>query len=608
MLGGARGALVAVGLVLVLGAGAPGARAGDDDAGPPLETCLLRVGGLTLGEWQAMSAVPPPLSPDEVNNLDRPLFGGRREEPVYPVGQVDELVEVLKSFVEPSTWESVEGADLRSLGERGLVARAPHATLVAVAAFLQQLEARLLRTARIEVRAVPVPEGGLPADPTARRAVVEGSGGPSLGLLAFDGQRVAATSGRQTAYVGDMDVTVAQEAEASDPLVAVANLGLILEAEASYGEDPSTAAVQVTAHLSDMGPIRTAPAGGDRDVECPDFARTSAHAALQVPVDTWVPFGGDATWVFCVRVSGPGHVGAPAEPVQPLALHAPHGGTFAAALMDVGDLVQRHVQRRARAAFVWPSNYTPPELPELGDPICAIPGDALAQLLQDLGPQVWQDPATLELRNEQLIVRQAPSVLAGVRGALDALRKRFLGSVDLQAEVFDVPASLATRLGGDPSHAFALDDAALAALRSAGDVHREGSARLRLMPGATNFVVVGHNRRYVGDYAIEIAQQAAVSNPIARTLFEGLRLTATAERTSTQGAVHLELDLQRTGPAGPLRTHATPAGPIELPSLPVFHVRCGFLATLDRTVLLAVGGAGERRQVVLLTPHWMAGR
>ncbi len=596
--------LLAVGLALAgLLLVSPVARGEDDEALPMV---LLHVNALSRGHEQHWGEAPPPWEADEY------LFGGTGEEPIYPVGQVDELIEMIKTQVEPATWERVAGADIRSQGERFLIVSAPAATIAAVARYLTDLETRILRTARVEVRAVATPEGGWPSDGDAQVAHVRASQSPTLSLLGFEGQRVSAYSGTQYAYVGGYRVNIAQDASMSQPLVHVANLGLIADALVTFGDEPDTARIQIRCHFSTLDATTDEAVGDKRILQMPVFGRTSASGLLTVPLGAWRPVGGgssDDGMQIWIRVTRGQSSGTPARAPR-LSYDAAPGGTYTTHAFDVTPFDHAVSYRQAGSTHLTPSYWTPPEPAELGEPAPLFPPENLVELIRAAGPRrLWQDPASIEARNGRLFVRQTPAVAAAIRKLLATLRPHAAETLTVDAEVLDVSHELAERLRGGPS--FGLDAGTAAALTSArkgGQAERLGSATVRVLSGGSNYTLTGQERTYVGDYSVKIAQGAAASTPGTYTFFDGLRLTVAAERTSTRDRVALHVEFQRTQQNSTARTATTPCGPVQLPMLPMLRTRCACMARVGETILLAATSRGERMQVVLLTPRWSGAR
>lgn len=70
--------------------------------------------------------IPPRIdlvSADQVNDEEKPLFGGESEEIVKPYGSIDEVIELVKSSVGPAgTWE-LEGATITAQGSSAIVVK-----------------------------------------------------------------------------------------------------------------------------------------------------------------------------------------------------------------------------------------------------------------------------------------------------------------------------------------------------------------------------------------------------------------------------------------------------------------------------------------------------
>ncbi len=108
--------------------------------------------------------IPPTIQlvgPDDAGDEENPLFGSEAEEPVYPYGQVDELIELTKGAVAPAFWESVEGADIRSQGEQTLVVKASAEVQEQVARFLDDLRGFAGIVVTVETRFFEISENFL---------------------------------------------------------------------------------------------------------------------------------------------------------------------------------------------------------------------------------------------------------------------------------------------------------------------------------------------------------------------------------------------------------------------------------------------------------------
>jgi general secretion pathway protein D len=108
--------------------------------------------------------IPPTIQlvgPDDVSDEENPLFGTEAEEPVYPYGQVDELIELIKGAVAPAFWETTEGADIRGQGEQNLVVKATGEVQEQVANFLDDLRGFAGIVVTVETRFLQIGENFL---------------------------------------------------------------------------------------------------------------------------------------------------------------------------------------------------------------------------------------------------------------------------------------------------------------------------------------------------------------------------------------------------------------------------------------------------------------
>jgi type II secretory pathway component HofQ len=91
---------------------------------------------------------------------------------------------------------------------------------------------------------------------------------------------------------------------------------------------------------------------------------------------------------------------------------------------DVKDLAVQIRHFVGQPINLVPSNFTPPEPPELPEPQPIFPAENLVELIRETvgGEDKWEDPATIEARNNILIVRNTPEILSGVENLLRQLR------------------------------------------------------------------------------------------------------------------------------------------------------------------------------------------
>ena len=119
-------------------------RADDPPKDPPKEgestLRLFHVGALVQGRSDQVGERLGMYGVDQVNDETQPLFGHEAEESGLPVGTLDDLVEEIRSGVDPESWEGISGALLQRLGTNALLVRQKPETLAAVGALLKRLE------------------------------------------------------------------------------------------------------------------------------------------------------------------------------------------------------------------------------------------------------------------------------------------------------------------------------------------------------------------------------------------------------------------------------------------------------------------------------------
>jgi type II secretory pathway component GspD/PulD (secretin)/tetratricopeptide (TPR) repeat protein len=99
-------------------------------------------------------------------------------------------------------------------------------------------------------------------------------------------------------------------------------------------------------------------------------------------------------------------------------------GTMRLRYFDINDLNVAIKSFVGEEINLWPSNFTPPEPPELPEPTPQFPSDQLVELIKEtIGKEgSWEDPATLEAKKGILIARNTPEILDQVDRLLSELR------------------------------------------------------------------------------------------------------------------------------------------------------------------------------------------
>jgi hypothetical protein len=607
-------------LLLLLPLGLSPARAEEEEQGD-LVTRLFDVSALTQGRPDFMRELSPSVEPfaDEGN----PLFGSECEEPRYPVGQVDELIELIRAHVKPETWESTLGGGMQAMGESTLIVRGFPEVVEAVGAYLARLQKQMMRRVVLEVatfrltraqlEAVAGEGGAGPADAEKVEALLAGErAGPAVSMLAYERHLAAVYSGTQRAYIGEYSTEVAVGANVLDPIVLVANLGLSVDARATLGADAKSAVVLVDAALSEMLATRLVDVGDGAQIELPDHAVAGVLSRVEVPVGAWVFLDGesqegrDRRWVFAVRVQVAGESSL-AERARSVPLESPPARparSFELRVFDVGRLQEPGTVRSGEAVFLAPSNFTPPEPPELPEPSPLFPEDALVELIREaIVPGSWEMRGTsIEARMGYLYVRNARGVLDAIAANLDRLRTEFLWSLVTTSEVVEVNTALARRLSTAPGRLFGAEARALleAAIASE-EALRLDSVRVTNMRLGRNSVMAGRRISYLADYEVEIAEKSTIADPVIQTCLSGAGLDVEPALSAGGRSVQMNLRFMRAHLQMPLRTAPTPHGEIDVPQMDVFRARMALHVPLGQTLVVATAGAGGRTKLLLVT-------
>jgi len=591
----------------------PAASAKEGDAGGGQDVRLFRIGALTGGRTIYLGERRPPVAPDGVSDETRPLFGGTAEEPEYPLGQVDEVIELIQDLMGPGVWKKEEnGPYLIAQGEYAILARHRPEVLDEVARLLADLERRTLSTVTVELQSVRTSGveakdvDAAPNEAAPNEAAPEvGERGPLLALTGFLGQRVSGFAGAQEAYVIDYDVEVAKNAKISDPNVAVANLGLRADVRVLPSPDGRSFQADVRAWLAAVAEKPEVSTGEKRPVEAWGFDVTDVHAIIQAAPGVWTPLPARASedgWSFRLRLTMHPWQAAAAR-ASSLRLPAASSEPVRDVLHDVRDLAFPVASRYGVRVGLVPSDYTPPERPELAEPLAGMEPDALLSLLEHVAPKSFWSPGSLApVGGAMLRVRNTPNVLAGVDRLLAAVRRERFVSIRTRADLIELPVALFERLRGadgvTPEGGAALERA----LKDGSAVRLERLV-LSSRPAARGAVTAGRTVAYLADYNVEIAEGAAIANPVERNFLVGAQMEATAHVTGDGRGVALDVEFVRTEHDGAIRRVETPSGALMLPALGMFRLRGGLVVPVGRPVLFGAQGDGPMRRALLLTTH-----
>jgi hypothetical protein len=598
-------------LVALLALVAPVTLADEETDDGRLVVRLFDVGALTTGSTDYIPEVMGVVGPDWIGDEDNPLFGSEAEEPMLALGSADELIELVKSNVEPVYWQITDGADMRTEGEGTLIVRAARRIVAEVARYLADLEADVLTTVTLEVRAVQAPAGGASSDLAALLTL----DGLSVTLTALVGQQAVGRVGSQYAFVQDYDVEVAQDAFISDPIVGVANWGLSVTARTVAAPGAPRLRTKLDARLAVPTGSRDHITNESRLIELPSYDAVTSRTDLLLTPGVWEIVQGNAAgsnagrWIFLVRATAtPGTSRAAGEGTLLDPSVPADAGPLVSRRYDVSDLEEVLPDHRGWALDLVPSNFTPPEPPELAEPSPILAGDALPDLIHELVvPGSWnRDGTSIDVRYGLLFVTNTEKVLARVESLLALLRRQYLWTVEVDARLLELPAADGRELletsGGAP---YLLDDARQALLARAlerGVLHTTDRVSVTSLSGARNAVLSGTHFSYMHDYEVEIAEKSVISNPVIQTGTAGIAVDLRPTPTSTGDAVNLAYQVTRTRLAGSIRQVSSPHGPIDAPAIDILRLRGNLRVPLGQTAVVGAGSHDGRTLILLVKP------
>ncbi len=613
--------VVAILLFVTVVAALPAGVHADDDKEMSLR--IYDVGALTHGRVQFHSQFPPTQDPRRPGDALL-LVSSNEVEYSFPVGQIDELIELIKGSVDPAFWESVEGADISAL-PRGLVVRATDGVHAQVGRTLAAFERRLFRMVTVELQAVqltPAQRRTLAGDSNTSRLdadkvdalLAAGVGGPALRLLVEHGSSAEGFGGAQRTFVRTHDVDVAQSSQTSVPIIGVANPGLAAVVRPTLGPARSSRLrVSVRASLSHGSGFRTKASVTGDSVELPNHALLDIYEDILLEPGQWGLLGGvtaagsNAQWMLLARAT-------PVEPAVPATASALKTDvTGEAATLETMEVRFFNVRSLSKPIFAAPGTgaflrdtaSAPLEPEEVGEPTPPLPTEWLVELVREStgNSSLWEDPATIEGRNGMLIVRHAPKTLAGIEGLLQRVAREMPAVLEATVSAIAVDDSVARALTAAtagtgavlPETARTLLDKALAD----GTARSIGQAQVASMDGARNTICSGKHTTYLQTYAASIAESAVRARPVTAQYLAGFEVEIEAHRLAGDAAALLQLRLMHTTEEGPMRSQSTAHGPIELPALATARVRTTATVPFGQTAWVA-STKGEGSTVLFL--------
>ena len=484
-----------------------------------------------------------------------------------------------------------------------LLARIPAAEQGALAEYLAGEARRVLATSVVDVALLAgdpagLRAGGLAEAVAARRVRVLGLGR----ALVRPGGCSVARDGSLSAFLQDADVEVAEDARVPDPIVGVVPDGIACEVEV-VASPAGRAIVRVRGWWS-APPTMTTYRTKEQDVlELPSTDGRSFDATLDLEQGAWglAPLTEGVVLAVRARTTAPAIAAAEGagEPFGAAPSGAPMG-PLALRAFDVSALSEHVADRRGVRLAVVPSNYTPPEPPELREPRPVFPTEALVDLIKSrVEPASWeQEGVSLDARSDQILVRNDATRLDAIQRALDALRAERTRTTRVRVSLVTLPV---TSL---PEYWTGLEDALVAdggeALRSRPGARFVDTLGLRLRDGQRLASVSGTMRQYVGDFDVEIAVKSMIANPIVKSVLDGTSLDVWAAPVGRGAEIALELRLER-GTVREMRNATSMHGPIQCPVYGLLRCLGAFTIPSGSTRIAGASSSGGDVTLVLVT-------
>ena len=565
-----------------------------------LEFRIYDVSALAAGVPTFLTEKGPfPVPSDQVNDEEHPMFGGESEETVKPAGSIDDLIESIR-VLDPKGFDR-EGMSVGALGWGRIAVRAPAAFHELAAKHFAEVEHRVLSAVMVDVLALrgeasSALDGGLAA------AVGRGALVPLVGARAVGyplGSAVA-RFGADVAYVQDEDVEVAEKSKIPDPIVGIAREGIAFRADI-HQATAERILIDLTAWWASAGKltrVNIQPSGDP--VETVESDGRAVDGVLALAPGVWSVLSSTGDISFAVRATVRAHDLQGTSPKSVWTTRAlVSRGPLARRTIDVGDLLVRPQNSRGSRVQLSPSNYTPPEPPELREPTPLFPIDELVSTLrQNLDSDYWSAGGVeLDVANGQVRISADQDHTKAVMEVVDGVRAGLGRSTRLRATVVTLPlASMPEYLGGLDDGATMLADGGKALLARAGaEIIDRGGLRCRPMQRVAT--TGGRFRSYVADYDVEIAADSSIGNPIVRSVLDGSSFDVDCRLAAGGAEASIDLRFDRSTWRSS-RQVKTGSGDIECPNIGLSRIRGSTLIPLGQ---LRIVGATLEAGVVTLT-------
>lgn len=540
--------------------------------------------------WYDIRSIPTPLDTDEPGVLmGLPVTTAKHEDlepdshdvplPEDVVLELQTVLDAVERAIEADPEAEVDALDLfngriRVTGNQRAQERAARAVSA-----LRTLANDAARVEIVEVPADGVPPGAGPLlTPGEVASLLERlPGQPSLTATAPMGRRTVVGAGRTTTFLAGYDVEVAQSSMIADPVVSVIRSGLDVGLRLDRASDGRRVVLRAWGRDARLRtPIRKRAQEGfaGAEIELPEADATlfAGSALVEPGGGILVRCGGAAGGVLIRVLSGVGS-GLPAESIA----------------------VGEHLVGSMRPD---PPYFTPAE-PSRG---WSPPDESLAEATRP-----WESDAVsaFDFADRVLGLHRIANGLISLGGT--AL---YMGPDDRRSELrtgFDEYGAAA------PVHTFALEAAhriltaeEAATLAASGDVMGfvRGATRVQgtVLEGDAMVLLGGAEAAYLKDYDAQIANGAAIHDPIVSAVFGGFSLWASPIEATESGGMRAWIDVQRQTFEDTLREIPVSNFRADDPDGDDSPPRVSGTYTTDLTVELPDTHRASARSVVSLEP------
>ncbi|MCU0723606.1 MAG: hypothetical protein MUC63_08325 [Planctomycetes bacterium] len=547
------------------------------------------------------------------------------------------LVGMIRANVDPDSWNNVKNSIRAEEGKLRVVQepenlkridallrelRTRFGDFVEIEGYVLRLKAKALAEALAELEAG---KGGVLTEEGARRLLAGAASGAvrveeAATVLAFSGQRVHASPLRQRSIVRDLDVEVAKSVAVVDPVVSTLSEGFVLDARATV---VGRAGILLDLWLSSLtleDPLPSLETPGGR-IDLPAARAFQANATLVVPDGGAAllcgrhPADGDEGTAFLVRVRRKGLAALPGEERKGDKDKAKR----TLRVYNVRLLTRRIEDFRPGSARLGrrtgPSYGAGPGFMEEAAPEgVGLTAEEIENLVTaNIAEDSWANERnTIECSGGCLAVLQEEAVHAQIEEFLRSLEARRVVLAHLAFRWLSADDALLAALFPDGLKApfTAVDPKARAALLDAAAEGTRaswvGAASLVAFNRQRAFVARRNVAAFVADNDVEVAESAAIADPIVDACADGVVLDARATVAGDGKNVTLDLRpalalMERPFPAVKYRTEQG-EWPIQVPSVRTEEVQTS-VTLPDGGTAVFLGGrnlAGKDRRLVLL--------